>query len=128
MQSSNLDIMKSINPNGRPKLPEMQIKSKVIAARFSPLEYENIKKRAEEAGLKISQYATQSTLKAKVVPRITPEDASVLRNLSKLSYNVNQLAKKANTSGYFAAGIEATQLYATLKNIITKLSNDWKNK
>jgi hypothetical protein len=120
--------MKSINPNGRPKLPEMQIKSKVIAARFSLLEYENIKKRAAEAGLKISQYATQSTLKAKVVPRITPEDASVLRNLSKLSYNVNQLAKKANTSGYFAASIEAAQLYATLKNIITKLSNDWKNK
>jgi hypothetical protein len=128
MQSSNLDIMKSINPNGRPKLPEMQVKSKVIAARFSLLEYENIKKRAAEAGLKISQYATQSTLKAKVVPRITPEDACVLRNLSKLSYNVNQLAKKANTSGYFAAGIEATQLYAALKNIITKLSNDWKNK
>lgn len=128
MQSSNLDIMKSINPNGRPKLSEMQVKSKVIAARFSLLEYENIKKRVAEAGLKISQYATQSTLKAKVVPRITPEDASILRNLSKLSYNVNQLAKKANISGYFAAGNEASQLYATLRNIITKLSNDWKNK
>ena len=120
--------MKSINPNGRPRLPMTQIKSKVIAARFSLVEYETIKKKAEEAGLKISQYATQSTLKGKVVPRITPEDTRVLRNLSGLSYNVNQLAKKANTSGYIAAALEATQLYETLRYIITKLTNDWKNK
>lgn len=49
--------MKSINPNGRPRLPMTQIKSKVIAARFSLLEYKNIKKNKNrpKLGMKMSQ-------------------------------------------------------------------------
>jgi len=112
---------------GRPKKGISERKTRTIHIRVSEPEYYAIKHRAEIAGLTVSAYSHSAILESKIVEPVKKEDMEVLRNLSRMGNNLNQLAHRANQfqMPYLEKDIRNTLNLHT--EIIEKLSDDWKN-
>lgn len=102
-------------------------KDKVICARISSLEYQAIKKRANDAGVSLSKFVRSVLLTGKVVQRISKSDADILRKLSGEANNLNQLTRRAHKEGFSNVATDIINLRIIIIGIINQLSNDWKS-
>ena len=102
-------------------------REKVISSRFSLDEYRTITDRAKAVGVTLSRFIRSAILKGKVVQRITPEDAGILRQLSGMANNLNQLTRKANAGGFSKAALELIGVKNRITELINRLSDDWKD-
>ena len=96
--------------------------------KLTELQYYAIRKRAGEAGLRISEYVRQAVISAEVIPRLSRQDADAIRKLVGEANNINQLAHRANTGGFALVAVELVKLKNRIVEIINHLSDDWKNK
>lgn len=119
--------MEERKKNGRPGVGAIRQKSRIVSTRLTNGEFILVSVRAKEAGVKISRYIREMLLKGKIVPRMKPEDAKVLRLLANEANNINQLAHKANAEGYGQMGKINAFLALKINDIIKQLSDDWKN-
>ena len=102
---------------GRPAKKRTDKQKKVVSTKLTELQYYAIKKRAGEAGLRISEYVRQAVVSAEVIPRLNRQDA-----------DINQLAHRANAGGFALVAVELVKLKNRIVEIINHLSDDWKNK
>jgi len=112
---------------GRPKKGITDRKTRTIHIRVSDPEYYAIKHRADLAGLTVSAYSHSAILESKIVEPVKKEDMDLLRKLSGIGNNLNQLAYQANK---FQMPFLEKEIRNTLNlhtEIIEKLSDDWKN-
>lgn len=72
---------------------------KTITLRLSAGEYEHLKKQAEIAGLKMEPTIRRLIMGVELRPRPPDVYAALLRELSAIGNNVNQLAHRANGRG-----------------------------
>ena len=72
---------------------------KTITLRLSAGEYAHLRKQAEATGLKMEPLLRQLILGVNLRPRPPDEYAALLRELSAIGNNVNQLAHQANARG-----------------------------
>lgn len=90
--------MKKEKQTGRPK-KETNLLDKRISFAVSKKEHEILTNRAEQAGLKVSIYAREMTLKGKVNAKLSKEQLSTIKEVTGVANNLNQLVKALN---YFA--------------------------
>jgi hypothetical protein len=84
--------------------PVKAIKKEVRACvRFSRHEYFIVQEKASQAGLNASEYIRQITVTARILPRISREEAGYIRQLIGMSTNINQVAKICHREGLFEA-------------------------
>ena len=102
-------------------------REKIISSRFTLDEYQTIQERIKTAGVTLSRFIRLAILNGKVVQRITPEDAGILRQLSGMANNLNQLTRKANAGGFSKAALELIGLKTRIIELINCLSDDWKD-
>ena len=95
---------------------------------LAALQYYAIRKRAGEAGVRISEYVRQAVISAEVIPRLNRQDADAIRKLVGEANNINQLAHRANAGGFALVAVELVKLKDRIVEIINHLSDDWKNK
>ncbi len=125
--------MKADNPNtnrkkgGRPKKSSVSRKSKTIGVCFSEPELYAIRHRAAKAGLPVSVYCHDAVLSGEIKEPLKKEELDLLRSLSNMGNNLNQLTKTAKFLSANRLENEALPLLQTIKNVINKLSDDWKN-
>ena len=100
---------------------------RVVSTKLTRPYFYAIQKRAEDAGVSLSEYTRQAILNGQVVSRITPQDADTLRKLAGEANNLNQLARHANASGFVQVAVELETLKTQIIEIINQLSDDWKN-
>ena len=112
---------------GRPAKNRIDKQRRVVSTKLTELQYYAVRKRAGEAGLRVSEYVRQAVMSAKVIPRLNRQDADTLRKLAGEANNINQLAHRANAGG-FALVVELVKLKNRIVGIINHLSDDWKNK
>jgi hypothetical protein len=112
---------------GRPAKNSIDKKQRVVSTKLTKPYYYAIQKRAEDAGISLSEYVRQAVIYSRVVPRINSRDADTLRKLAGEANNLNQLARQANISGFAAAAAELTSLKNRITEIINQMSDDWKN-
>ena len=110
-------------PGGRPAKKRIEKQQRVVSTKLTELQYYAIRKRAGEAGLRVSEYVRQAVVSAEVIPRLNRQDADTIRKLAGEANNINQLAHRAN-----AGGFELVKLKNRIVEIINQLSDDWKNK
>ena len=103
-------------------------KVRVVSARFTDIEYQAVEKRRKDAGVSLSRFVHSVLLTGKVVQRISKADADVLRKLAGEANNINQLAHRANAGGFAKVAVELVKLKNRIVEIISHLSDDWKNK
>ena len=103
---------------GRPKNPQKRDEQSTVY--WSTLEYLAVKKRAEKAGLNLSDYCRQMVLTGKAQVRLTPAENEVLNQVARLGNNLNQIAHKANADGIRSVAFEASRLLQQLSQLLNK--------
>jgi len=115
-------------PGGRPVKKTLERQNRVVSTKLTKLQYYAVKRRAGEAGVKVSEYVRQAIITTEVVPRLNRQDADTIRKLAGEANNLNQLAHRANTGGFALVAVELVKLKNGIVEIINQLSDDWKNK
>ena len=123
MNQDNQDKRKG----GRPKKSSVTRKDKTIAVCFSEPELYAIRHRATKANLSLSVYCHDAILNGEIKEPLKKEELDILRNLSNMGNNLNQLTKTAKFLGIKRLVQEADNLFNQIQTIINKLSDDWKN-
>jgi hypothetical protein len=94
---------------------------------FSEPELYAIRHQAAEAKLPLSVYCHDAILNGEIKEPLKKEEMEMLRGLSNMGNNLNQLTKTAKFLGAKRLENEALPLLEIIQNIINKLSDDWKN-
>lgn len=115
-------------PGGRPAKSRIDKQNRVVSTKLTELQFYAIRKRATEAGLRVSEYVRQAVVSAEVTPRLNRQDADTIRRLAGEANNINQLAHRANAGGFALVAVELVKVKNRIVEIINQLSNDWKNK
>lgn len=103
---------------GRP--PSEQKRDQQITVLLTKLEKLALKKRAEKAGLNLSDYGRQMVLTGKAQARLTPTENETLNQVAKLGNNLNQIAHKAHADGIRSIALEAHRLLQQLSQLLDK--------
>ena len=125
MKEDNQDTERK--KGGRPKKSSVSRKSKTIGVCFSDPELYAIRYRAAKANLPVSVYCHDAVLNGVIKEPLKKEELDILRNLSNIGNNLNQLTKTAKFLGAKRLENAALPLLETMQNIIDNLSDDWKN-
>lgn len=123
MNQNNQDKRKG----GRPKKSSVTRKDKTIAVCFSEPELYAIRHRATKANLSLSVYCHDAILEGVIKEPLKKEELEILRNLSNMGNNLNQLVKTAKFLSAKRLENQTLPLLEIIQNIINKLSDDWKN-
>ncbi len=103
---------------GRP--PSPQKREEHITIYLSKLEKLAMQRRAQKAGLNLSDYGRQMILTGKVQARLTVEENETLNQVARLGNNLNQIAYKANTEGIRSIAFEAQRLLQQISQLLDK--------
>lgn len=110
---------------GRGGAPKKRIRREVhVKVRLKTTERFLIESKARQAGMRISDWVREATLKAKVVSRLTAEDRRVLHMLAGMANNLNQLTKLAHTSGMLTIAIRCGSLLEEIDQALKYLNSD----
>ena len=101
---------------GRPAKNRIDKQRRVVSTKLTELQYYAVRKRA------------QAVVSAEITPRLNRQDADTLRKLAGEANNINQLAHRANAGGFAKVAVELVKLKNRIVEIISHLSDDWKNK
>jgi hypothetical protein len=74
--------------------------------------------QAKNASLSKQEYIRQCIMNRVVIARISPELCDMIRKLSGMANNLNQIAKKANQAGYLDVRKEYLYLAENIANLI----------
>ena len=77
----------------------MRIRKKQILLRLSEKEYAHLKEQATLAGLKIEPFLRNLISGVKIKPRPKEEWKEIMRQMSAVANNINQIAHRANIHG-----------------------------
>lgn len=124
MDQDNQDKKKK---GGRPKKSSTHRKSRTIGVCFSEPELYAIRHRAAKANLPLSIYCHYAILDGVIKEPLKREELEVLRSLSNMGNNLNQLTKTAKFLNAKRIENQALPLLETIQTIINELSDDWKN-
>ena len=70
------------------------------------------------AGVTLGEYIRNTAINGNITAHLTPEDIKLIRSLSGMANNLNQLAKNANTSGYISVSESVSELADEIDKII----------
>lgn len=85
---------------GRPAKRLAEKRKYKITIRVNTLEYYSLRERAKVANVCISEYIRECSLNGYVKERVSLETCSIIRQLSGMANNLNQIAHQANIQGY----------------------------
>lgn len=113
--------MKKIKQGGRPVKTATEKRTYRLNLKMSTEEYYTIKARAKEVGVSLSECARQVLAKGYIQQCITPEMLDLIRKLSGMANNLNQIARKANAAGYRDTRSEYLHLAGKIDNLLNTL-------
>lgn len=102
---------------GRPRKKKEKL-SCSINLKLSKKDFKSVKEKAEKLGLKATQYAREMVLKRSVKLRFSLEDLDLMRKLSGMANNLNQIARQANKSGLTNTAMEVISIITIIKKLL----------
>ena len=111
-KKQRVETLRGRPAKGKEKLTES------INLKLSVADFKLVTEKAEKPGMKPTQYAREMTLKGQVKNRFTLEELDLMRKLSGMANNLNQLAKKAHIDGYSQASEVAFYLFFEIKKLL----------
>ena len=100
----------------------MQPRNKRLSLRLNAEEYASLKQLSERTGLKMEPTIRSLIMGVTLKPRPPDEYRELLRELSAIGNNVNQIAKAANAKGY-ASKDDVAQIAEMQKQLWLKVKN-----
>ncbi|RKR82809.1 mobilization protein MobC [Mucilaginibacter gracilis] len=107
---------------GRPKLT---IKREAfVRVRLTATEHFVIAGRAKDAGMRISDWFRSAAKAARVVARLNPEDMQIMRMLTGMANNLNQLTKLAHKDGLLSVARKCDGLMTEIDQALKYFNSD----
>ncbi|MEO6851659.1 MAG: plasmid mobilization relaxosome protein MobC [Mucilaginibacter sp.] len=110
------------NKGGRPEKAIKRNTSFVV--RLTPTERLLIEGKAKEAGMLPTVWFRQAAKRAKIIKRLTPEDMRILRVLTGMANNLNQLTHLAHIVGLPRIEKHCAEILLQIDEAITYLNSD----
>lgn len=107
---------------GRPQVSTLKRLTKSVTVKFSKPDYEMLRHRSKNANRTLAEYIRDSAFNARLVAKHSSEDAAVIRNLTGMANNLNQLTKLSHQTGFHRTKNVVMELLEKLKLIM----NDYK--
>lgn len=108
---------KKYSKTGRPKKDKDKLKCS-INLKLTAKDFTFIKRKATGLGMKATQYVREMALKGKVKSRFSIEELDLMRKLTGMANNLNQIARQANKSGFSVSAKEIISITAKIKKLL----------
>ena len=116
--------LKAGHRNGRPALPEEERQSYVRHTRYNEAENTLLLANVKRTGMKnVSEYIRSVTLNPHIVPRLDESEMRIVRNLSGMSNNFNQLLRLCHQRGLDAMTRDVQYCLSQFRELFAKLSS-----
>lgn len=114
------NLLESSRTNGgRP--PKKIKRERIIMVRLSKTEHFMIEGKAGNAGMKISDWFRHAAKSANISPRLNPEDLRLLRTMTGMANNLNQLTKLAHQQGLLIVQKKCREILSEINELLGKL-------
>lgn len=113
--------MEQKNKGGRPiKTLSEKLKYQVLL-RHNTMEYYTLLGKAREASITRTEFLRRLITKAEVKSRIKPEEMQLIRTVSGMANNLNQIAHRFNAFGISALNEDLNALKVLIYELIKRL-------
>ena len=116
----NMNDRKKNRPRGRPKVSGVCKLSKAVTVKFSKIDYERLCRRSRQANLTLAEFLRVSAFETTITARHSAEETAVIRSLTGMANNLNQLTRLSHQAGFHRTQKTVTELLQKLKEIIVR--------
>ena len=113
--------MEQKNKGGRPTKTLSEKRKYKVLLRLNTMEYYTLLGKAREASITRTEFLRQLITKAEVKARIKPEDMQLIRTVSGMANNLNQIAHRLNAFGISTLNEDLTALKVLIYELIKRL-------
>ena len=115
---------KKNRPRGRPRVSGVCKLCKAVTVKFSKIDYERLCRRSRQANLTLAEFLRVSAFETTITARHSAEETAVIRSLTGMANNLNQLTRLAHAQGFAAVATRHATLQAELVRMIEALRRD----
>ena len=108
-----------LQPRGRPQVSTLKRLTKSVTVKFSKPDYEKLRHRSKNANRTLAEYIRDAAFEARIVAKHSAEDAAVIRNLTGMANNLNQLTKLSHQTGFYRTKNIVMEVLEKLKSIMS---------
>ena len=105
-------------PRGRPQVSTLKRLTKSVTVKFSKPDYEKLRHRSKNANRTLAEYIRDAAFDARIVAKHSTEDVAIIRNLTGMANNLNQLTKLSHQTGFYRTKNVVMELLEKLKLIM----------
>ena len=106
-------------PRGRPQVSTLKRLTKSVTVKFSKPDYEMLRHRSKNANRTLAEYIRDAAFDARIIAKHSTEDASIIRNLTGMANNLNQLTKLSHQTGFYRTKNIVMEVLGKLKSIMS---------
>jgi len=106
-------------PRGRPQISTLKRLTKSVTVKFSKPDYEKLRHRSKNANRTLAKYIRDAAFDARIVAKHSAEDAAIIRNLTGMANNLNQLTKLSHQTGFYRTKNIVMEVLEKLKSIMS---------
>ena len=106
-------------PRGRPQVSTLKRLTNSVTVKFSEPDYEKLRHRSKNANRTLAEYIRESAFDARIVAKHSTEDAAVIRSLTGMANNLNQLTKLSHQMGFYRTKNIVMEVLEKLKSIMS---------
>lgn len=109
-----------VKSRGRPQVSTLKRLTKAVTVKFSKPDYERLSRRSKQANRTLAEYIRDAAFTAQIVAKHSAEDAAVIRNLTGMANNLNQLTKLTHQTGFYRTKNAIVELLGKLKEVLSE--------
>ena len=106
-------------PRGRPQVSTLKRLTKSVTVKFSKPDSEKRRHRGVFIFFTLAEYIRDAAFEARIVAKHSAEDAAIIRNLTGMANNLNQLTKLSHQTGFYRTKNIVMELLAKLKEVLS---------
>ena len=106
-------------PRSRPQISTLKRLTKSVTVKFSKPDYEKLRHRSKNANRTLAEYIRDAAFDARIVAKHSAEDAAIIRNLTGMANNLNQLTKQSHQTGFYRTKNIVMEVLEKLKSIMS---------
>ena len=106
-------------PRGRPQISTLKRLTKSVTVKFSKPDYEKLRHRSKNANRTLAEYIRDAAFDARIVAKHSTEDVAIIRNLTGMANNLNQLTKLSHQTGFYRTKNIVMEVLEKLKTIMS---------
>lgn len=125
METNEKPSVKTDKPKHKGGRPNVRVRREThVKVRLTATERFLIAAKAKDAGMRLSDWIRAAARAAKVVARLKPEDLQIMRMLTGMANNLNQLTKLAHRDGILTIAIKCGNLLIEIDQALKYFNSD----